>query len=213
MSYQGYSGENYPQPGGQPPKKPSPWGSPAVMIAIIAGVVLLAGGVVGAVIYTSGKSTTAAPASSGEPTNPAPGTETGQPSPQPPETVIVQPPVTVTHPPTTTTPTSQVTVSGADRQGFLSGPRCNVSEDNAVFVGYTSRSEIVICQVGDQVGRNYYKGYADGNSTEVSYPTRSGNTFVATNGNVEYIVSPSSLTIRQNGSVIGSETMIDSWVD
>lgn len=47
----------------------------------------------------------------------------------------------------------------------------------------------------------------------MSYPARSGDTFVATNGNVDYIVSRSALTIRQGGSTIAVEPMIQSWVD
>ncbi|MGB3301244.1 hypothetical protein [Gordonia sp. (in: high G+C Gram-positive bacteria)] len=205
--YPGYPGDGY--PGGQAPKNQSPWSSPPVLIAIIAGLLLLAGGVGAAVFYASNKSTDAAPATSSAPPSPETVTQTQQAPPTTTHTVIETAPPTQTAP----QPGPAVTVAGADRQGFLGGPRCNVPEDNAVFVGYTSRSQVVICQVGNQVGRNYYKGYADGNSTEVGYPTRSGNTFVATNGATDYVVSPSALVIRQNGSVLATEPMIDSWVN
>ena len=135
---------------------------------------------------------------------------------QPQTTVTVVPPVTVT---TTAPRTTQQNgggpagVAGADSRGFTSGPRCNDSADPLLFAGYTSRSRVVVCQVGSQVGRNYYKGYADGNTIEVGYPVRSGSTFTATNGAISYIVSPSSLVITRNGSIIGNEPMIQSWVN
>lgn len=125
------------------------------------------------------------------------------------ETTIIEPPTVTT---TTTVPTGAVSVVGADGRGFTSGPRCNAAEDPAIFIGETSRSRVVICQVGSQVGRNYYKGYADGQTIEVGYPTRSGSTFTAINGSTSYIVSPSALVIRDGGSVAANEPMIQSWV-
>lgn len=211
MSYQQYPTNGQPSNGGRPPRKQSPWSSTPVIVAIIAGVILLVGGVVGALVYAKGKDSTVTAESTSPPVGPSTVTvaPTGD-TPQPPQPTQTYP----TDTPTPTTPGSgPVTVSDADRQGFLSGPRCNASGDDAVFIGYTSRSHVVICQVGTQTGRYYYKGLADGKTIEIDYPTRSGDTFVATNGGVQYIVSRSSLTIEQNGSVLSQETMLDSWVD
>ncbi|EGD56570.1 hypothetical protein [Gordonia neofelifaecis] len=209
MSYQQYPDPGYQPSGPQPPKRPSPWSSPAVLIALIAGVIVLIAGVTVAIVYSQNRkndtaSTTAAP-------SPPPATVTQTQTGAPPATVTVQP---TTAAPTTTTGSGSgpVTVPGADRQGFLNGPRCNAAEDDAVFVGYTDRSQVVICQVGSQTGRYYYKGEADGNTVEVGYPTRSGDTFVATNADVDYVVTPSSLTIRQGGATVTVEPMIASWV-
>ncbi|KJR02897.1 hypothetical protein [Gordonia sihwensis] len=215
MSYPQYPDPGYsqggPPTGPQPPRNQSPWSSPAVLVAIIAGVVLLIGGIAAAVLYSQGKkSDTAAPVSSSSPPTTVTHTATGTPTPP---TVTAQPTTTAPTIPTTAPGSGPVTVPGADRQGFLSGPRCNASEDDAVFVGYTERSRVVICQVGTQTGRYYYKGEADGDTVEVGYPTRSGDTFVATNGSVDYVVSPSSLTIRENGSTLTVEPMVSSWVD
>lgn len=107
---------------------------------------------------------------------------------------------------------ASVTVAGADERGFYGQPRCNVAEDPAIFIGRTDRSQVVICQVGAQTGRYYYRGMADGKLIEVSYPVRSGSTFTATNGAVQYIVSPSSLIITENGRTLTTEPMRESWL-
>lgn len=189
---------------------PAPNRTPQVLAAIAAVVAL---GAVAALVYlftrpddaASQATPSEAPNSVVTVTQAAPSThvETVDPEPVTPKTV------------TTTVPHSggSVTVSGADNQGFYGGPRCNAPEDPVVFVGRTSRSRVAICQVGNQVGRNYYKGLADGDAIEIGYPSRSGNSFTAVNGNVSYTVSPSALVITQNGSVIANETMIESWVD
>ncbi|NLG47829.1 hypothetical protein [Gordonia sp. (in: high G+C Gram-positive bacteria)] len=208
MSYQHYSDPNYPPMGGQPPRKPSPWSSPVVLLAIFAGIIVLVGGVVAAVVYSGGDDPENV-ASSSDPSGPPPAvthTETVSPTTH----TVTETPAQV---PTTQAPqTGPIGVAGADRQGF-SNLRCNAPEDPAVFIGYTERSRVVICQVGSTVGRNYYKGLAGGNTIEVGYPARSGDSFVATNGNVDYVVTRSALTIRENGSVIKVEPMIQSWVD
>ncbi|MBM7366696.1 hypothetical protein [Gordonia hydrophobica] len=202
----------YPDPGG-PPRR-SPWSSTPVVVAIIAGVVLLVGGVVAALVYTNHRSTSTVSAGSSTESGPttvthtatAPPTDTGtaQPTEQPTPTV----------PTTATVPgTEPITVPGADRQGFLSGPRCNAAGDDAVFIGVTDRSRVVICQVGSQTGRYYYKGLAGGNAIEIDYPSRAGDTFVATNKDVEYVVTTGSLVIRQNGEVLTAEPMQASWVN
>lgn len=112
---------------------------------------------------------------------------------------------------TQTTSHPSVTVSGADWQGFLSGPRCNAADDPAVAIGQTTRSRVVICQVGTQTGRWYYKGLAEGDTIEIGYPQQVGNSFVAQNGSTTYTVSPSSLVITQDGSTLADETMLQYW--
>ena len=212
MSYQ--QGPDYPSMSG-PPRPPSPWSSTPVLIAIVAGMILLIGGVAAALVYSNNKPSTNVATGSSESQGPSTVTHTVPPSPT--EPGPTQPP---TPTPTAPTPTptsdpgsSPITVPGADHQGFSGGPRCNAAGDNAVFIGLTGRSRVVICQVGTQTGRYYYKGSAGGNDIEIGYPTRSGSTFVATNKSVEYIVNPGSLTIRENGSVLTQEPMVASWVD
>ncbi len=194
-----------------PPEPPrSQWSSPAVVAAVIAGVVVLAGGVIAAVYFAkSDNSDTAGPTSSST-------VEQGPVS-QSTVTVTGTPDVTTTYtpPPATTTQTHDApTVIGTDRQGFtsISAARCN-ADDDAVFVGYTARSHVVICQVGSDTSRLYYKGYAEGDSIEVGYPSRSGDTFDAQNGSTVYRVSPSALTILVPGDSPTVEPMISSWVN
>lgn len=209
MAYQQFPDSSYPSADGQPPRKQSPWSSPPVLIAVIAGIVLLGGGVIAALVYTNSSAPSTSTQSS-SPTQAPPNTVTFTATAEP---TAQQPPQPTATPPSTTNPAATpISVPGADRQGFTSGPRCNVADDDAVFIGLTDRSRVVICQVGTQTGRYYYKGLADGNSVEVSYPTRNGSTFVAANGNVQYVVSPSSLIIRQNGAVVAVEPMTASWV-
>ncbi|MCF8611755.1 hypothetical protein L5G28_16535 [Gordonia sp. HY285] len=200
-----------------PPRGPqrSPWASPAVIVAIVIGVLVLIGGVTGALVYANSHSDeTATAGSSSESSSPKPAqsgstvTVTQQPQQGP----TAQDPTPTTAPPPTTSHSSP-TVSGADWQGFTgSSARCN-ADDAAVFVGYTDRSQVVVCQVGSQVGRNYYKGSADGGSIEIGYPTRSGNTFTAVNGGTTYEVSTSALVITPAGDGPHVESMIQAWVD
>jgi hypothetical protein len=128
------------------------------------------------------------------------------------ETVTATTPPTTT-PPTISTPRATPTVPGTDWQGFVSGPRCNAAGDPAVMIGQTSRSNVVVCQVGTQVGRYYYKGLADGQSTELQFPTRSGDQFVAVNVDTTYEMTPAALTISTNGSVVAAEPMIYYWTN
>lgn len=207
-------------PGTQPvyysqpaPPPPPPSRVPQILAAIAAVVAL---GAVAAVVALLLNSTSTDDAGT------TPAAATGQTAAS--ATVVDQQPqaqaqttVTVT-PETTATVTAQqgsgpLSVSGADSRGFTSGPRCNAPEDPLLFVGYTSRSRVVVCQVGSQVGRNYYQGYADGNTIEVGYPTRAGSTFTAVNGDIAYIVSPSSLVITRGGATIATEPMIQAWVN
>ncbi|PZT97290.1 MAG: hypothetical protein DI630_21845 [Gordonia sp. (in: high G+C Gram-positive bacteria)] len=196
------SGNFYPTP---PPR--SPWASPLVIGAIVAGVLVLALAVLLGFLFipadeessASGSSTTAPPPTTSQQVSTK--TET----------------VTATTPPTTTpaisTPRATPTVPGTDWQGFVSGPRCNAAGDPAVMIGQTARSNVVVCQVGTQVGRYYYKGLADGQSTELQFPTRSGDQFVAVNVDTTYEMTPAALTISTNGSVVAAEPMIYYWTN
>lgn len=201
-----YPGGNYstsgPVPQGQPPR--SPWSSPVVLTAAAAGVLLVIAGVLAAVILipksepgpTASSPTTVITASGGSTIT---------------SVVTATPPATA--PPTTPTPThNSPTVPSTDWQGFTDAPRCNASNDPAVAIALTGRSRVVICRVGAGGGL-YYKGLADGNAIELQFPIRSGDTFTATNGSYSYVVSPSSLTITQGGSVLNSEPMIAFWSD
>jgi hypothetical protein len=129
-------------------------------------------------------------------------------------TVTQSPPTTQTTITTTPSPPTNrpaPPVAGADWQGFVTGPRCNAADDPAVAIGQTSRSRVVICQVGNQTGRWYYKGQAPEGGIELQFPTRVGNTFEARNGAVRYLVSPASLTIVEGGSVLANEPMLAYW--
>ncbi len=210
---QGYGDQGYGQSSGYydprgsyPP--PAPNRTPQIL-AVIAVIVALAA--VAALVYLFTRSDDDGAHAGGAATAP----ETvvtvteNQSAPQPGTTTVTQ------HTVTTTLPApagGAVSVSGADGHGFYGGPRCNAPEDPVVFVGRTARSRVVVCQVGSQVGRNYYKGLADGNAIEIGYPTRSGSTFVATNGSVRYTVSPAALVITENGVTLANEPMLESWV-
>ena len=196
------SGNFYPTP---PPR--SPWASPLVIGAIVAGVLVLALAVLLGFLFipadeessASGSSTTAPPPTTSQQVS----TKT--------ETVTATTPPTTT--PTISTPRATPTVPGTDWQGFVSGPRCNAAGDPAVMIGQTARSNVVVCQVGTQVGRYYYKGLADGQSTELQFPTRSGDQFVAVNVDTTYEMTPAALTISTNGSVVAAEPMIYYWTN
>jgi hypothetical protein len=196
------SGNYYPTP---PPK--SPWSSPVVIGAIVAGALVLALAVLLGFLFIPEDDNSATTSST-----------SATPPPNSTETVTATAPTAVsssTPPPTTTTtrPTATPDVPGADSQGFLSGPRCNAAGDPAVMVGQTARSKVVVCQVGDQSGRYYYKGLAGEGAIEIQYPTRSGNSFTAINNDTTYLVDASSLTISTNGSVLTAEPMIYYWVN
>lgn len=204
----GYPSGGYPQ-GPVPPGPPrSPWSSPAVLVAIGAGVLLVVVGVLAALLLIPADDESADRDSA----------DGGQPSASTFTSTVTRPaetttPTTATT--TTTTPPPPVrptpTVAGADWQGFTSGPRCNAADDPAVAVGQTARSRVVICQVGTQTGRLYYKGAAPEGGIELQFPTRTGNTFEARNGSVRYLVSPTSLTIVDGGAVLTEEPMLAYW--
>lgn len=191
-----------------PPPK-SPWSSPAVIGAIVAGALVLGLAVlVGFLLIPADDDNT----------NAGPSTTTTAPTQQASTKTVTMTPstgaTTTTPTPTTTTPNlPNPDVPGTDGHGFLSGPRCNTSADPAVMIGQTPRSNVVVCQVGNQAGRYYYKGVADGNAVEIQFPTRSGNSFTAINGGVTYLVNPSSLTISEDGAVLAAEPMIYYWTN
>ncbi|MCF8570525.1 hypothetical protein L5G32_09620 [Gordonia sp. HY002] len=201
----------YPMPPHGP--KRSPFASPAVLVAIVVGVLVLIGGVAGAFVYANSQSDetdTAAPASQSETNQDRPSQSTVTVT-QPPSQAPTTPQQTAA--PAPTTAHSSPSVSGATWQGFVgSSAQCN-ADDAAVFIGYTDRSQVVICQVGSQEGRNYYKGAADGGSVEIGYPSRSGDVFTAVNGGTTYQVSTSSLLITEPDGTPHVETMIQAWVD
>ncbi|ETA08800.1 hypothetical protein V525_01495 [Gordonia alkanivorans CGMCC 6845] len=201
----GYGPGGYPQ-GPPPPPPRSPWTSPAVLVAIGAGVLLVVAGVLAAflLIPADEESTDTAAASSTDSEPPTITSTVTQPPPPTPTTTTTSPPPTVPNRPAPP-------VAGADWQGFVTGPRCNAADDPAVAIGQTSRSRVVICQVGNQTGRWYYKGQAPEGGIELQFPTRVGNTFEARNGAVRYLVSPSSLTIAEGGSVLANEPMLAYW--
>ena len=204
---------SYP-PGGYPPPSPypppperSPWSSPPVLVAIVAGVLILVAGVAAALLFIPGDDDSdSATTTSSQSTITS--TVTGR-SDDGTSTVTVP---TTTQTTTTSTPDRQApTIPGTDASGFVAGPRCNAPEDPVVMAGQTDRSRMVICQVGTQTGRWYYKGLAPEGGIEIGYPTRSGDTFVARNGSIVYTISPSRLVITDGGSVIADEAMIAYW--
>ncbi|PHV68826.1 hypothetical protein [Williamsia muralis] len=196
------SGNFYPTP---PPR--SPWASPLVIGAIVAGVLVLALAVLLGFLFIPADEESSA---SGSSTTAPPPTTSQQVSTKTETVTATTPPITT---PTVSTPRATPTVPGTDWQGFVSGPRCNAAGDPAVMIGQTARSNVVVCQVGTQVGRYYYKGLADGQSTELQFPTRSGDQFVAVNVDTTYEMTPAALTISTNGSVVAAEPMIYYWTN
>lgn len=195
------------EPHGRRPR--SSWSWPVILIAVLAGLLLVLAAVLAAILLTNRSATNAHTAAA---TSSA--TETSATTAPPTSTVISTVVQTPAQTPTVTrTQSARATpdVPGTDWQGFYDGPRCNSSDDPAVAIGQTPRSRVVICQVGDQTGRWYYKGAASGGTIEVGYPTRSGDTFTAVNGSVTYVLSPDNLEIIDNGQVAGDEPMSWFW--
>ncbi|WP_054816039.1 serine/threonine-protein kinase [Nocardia arizonensis] len=109
------------------------------------------------------------------------------------------------------TPPLSGSVSGADGQGFLDGPRCNAANP-AYAIGRTTASRVVVCRTG--VGRYYYKGArnSDNAGIELDDPVpNGGGGFTVTNpkDGTQYVISPSSLIVVQNGRTVANETMIE----
>ncbi len=114
-------------------------------------------------------------------------------------------------PATTTLPPLQSSVSGADGQGFLSGPRCN-DNDAAMSIARTTGSKVVICHTG--AGRYYYKGAraSDGLGLELDDPVPTGGGgFTATNptDGTRYLLTATGLVITKNGEVLASEPVTE----
>lgn len=200
------SGNYNPTP---PPR--SPWSSPAVIGAIVAGAVVLAIAVLLGFLLIPSDDDDAASTSTTTPPTQQTSTRTIT---MTPSTGVPTSTLTPTTPTPTTTPNRpNPSVPGADGQGFISGPRCNAAGDPAVMIGQTNRSKVVVCQVGEQTGRYYYKGLADGGAIEIQYPTRSGDRFTAVNNSTTYLVDGSSLTISEGGAVLAAEPMIYYWTN
>lgn len=222
QSYPSGGGEPYPTGAQYPPADPyaqqgyppapPPNRTPQILAAVAAVIALVAAGVLAYLFLSDRDSADPEPAPTAAPVTTVV-TEAPQAGDAPGARPTTTTTVTTHVPATPATPTAAVTVPGADAQGFLGGPRCNAAEDPAVFIGQTPRSRVVVCQVGQQTGRYYYKGLAGGNAIEVGYPTRSGSTFTAVNGATTYTVSPSSLVISEGGGVIANEPMLASWVN
>ncbi len=105
------------------------------------------------------------------------------------------------------------TVSGTNRQGFISGgPSCN-STNPAVAIAVTTGSRIVICETG--VGRYYYKGQrlSDGATIELDDPTPTGNGFTVTNKDVTYKLTSAGLVITGSGGELGREPALEFWMN
>jgi hypothetical protein len=107
---------------------------------------------------------------------------------------------------------AQPSLPDADEQGFLNfpGARCNYT-NSAVTIGRTADSAVVICETG--VGRFYYKGFGlqNGQSVEIDDPVQTGAAFVATNNGVQYLVSPTELTITHGSTMLSNEPMLEYW--
>ncbi|MYR06194.1 hypothetical protein GTV32_07645 [Gordonia sp. SID5947] len=180
-----------------PPKDRSPWAAPIVIIG--AGVLIVVAAALAALLLFDDD--TAPPPSSASSTASTSRT-------------IVTSTVTdiATSTATVTTGRTVPTVPGTDWQGFPDGPRCNGSDDPAVMIGETARSRIVICQVGAQTGRLYYKGSADSRSVEIDHPRRTGDTFRVTNDGVTYVISPDALVISHGHETVADEPMLAHWL-
>ncbi|GAA1481775.1 hypothetical protein GCM10009624_22150 [Gordonia sinesedis] len=213
MTYPSGSYPTGPSAGGPPPRPDrSPWASPVVLVAIAAGILLVVGGALAAflLIPSSSDNRAAPPSTSVTTTTSGQSVITKTITPPPGANPGAGPTVT-TEPVEPTTPHASPTVPGADWQGFTDGPRCNAAEDPAIVVGQTSRSRVVICQVGTESGRWYYKGLAAEGAIEIGYPTRTADGYRAVNKGVVYVVSPASLTISQGGEILSDEPMLAYW--
>lgn len=201
----------------QPPREPSPWTSPAVIIAIVAGVLILVGGALAAIVFIpKGSDEQAAPVTvtqvAPDPAQPRTDDDLDADSaPAAPQPGQIRPLPDDPDPrDPNEAPRDVPTVPGTDWQGFASGPRCNAADDPAVAIAETARSRIVICRVGAQGGL-YYKGLADGNPIELQFPRREGGGYVATNGPTSYRVDAAALVITRSGETLAVEPTIHYW--
>ncbi|MDL9937151.1 hypothetical protein QSJ18_10390 [Gordonia sp. ABSL1-1] len=228
MSYPPVGGgfpPNGPHPN-PPPAPRSPWSSPPVLVAMVAGILVVIAGVLAAIVLIpeqdSDSDSAAAPSatstSSPSPSAPAPsGSSAGGSGPTDTTPSGVTPSGTTpsgTTPSDTTRPSPPTPdVPGTDVGGFISGPRCNVTEDPLIMVADTGTSQMIVCQVGTQAGRWYYKAVSGPGPIELDYPTRAGNTFIARNGDgTTYTVSPTALIITDaSGGLVSSQPMRAFW--
>ncbi|MFD3810915.1 hypothetical protein [Rhodococcus sp. NPDC058639] len=118
-----------------------------------------------------------------------------------------------TAPPAAGAAPSSPTLDNTDAQGFVGVPQARCNHTNAaVAAGQTTESLVVVCETG--VGRLYYKGVrvADGASIEIDDPVASGNGFTATNGAVQYQLSPDALAITEGSTLLGEEPVLQYWI-
>ncbi|MFA1706043.1 serine/threonine-protein kinase [Mycobacterium intracellulare] len=111
-----------------------------------------------------------------------------------------------------TTSKPRFTLPGTDAQGFLgySAGRCDPSSTPA-FMGRTTQSLIVVCEVGP--ADYYYRGVrlSDGASIELANAVRSSGGFDVTNpvDGTRYQVRPSGISITSPSGQVFSEPMIE----
>lgn len=114
-------------------------------------------------------------------------------------------------PATTTAPLSINRLPGTDALGWTAYPsaRCD-SENRAAFIGRTTHSVLVVCQI--QPGNFYYRGVrlSDGASIELANAVRSSEGFDVTNptDGTRYQIRPTSLTIAPPDGAASSEPML-----
>jgi hypothetical protein len=114
-------------------------------------------------------------------------------------------------PATTTARLSINRLPGTDALGWSDYPaaRCD-SENRPAFIGRTTHSVLVVCQI--QPGNFYYRGVrlSDGASIELANAVRSSEGFDVTNptdGTI-YRIRPTSLTIAPPDGPASSEPML-----
>jgi hypothetical protein len=118
--------------------------------------------------------------------------------------------------PTTTSPLSsttsrQVNLPGTDAQGFVDypGARCDPGS-SPVVMGRTTRSVMVICQIGP--ANYYYRGLrlSDSASIELANAVRSSHGFDVTNpvDGTRYQIRATDISITSPGGQVSSESMI-----
>ncbi|ASL16265.1 serine/threonine-protein kinase [Mycobacterium intracellulare] len=111
-----------------------------------------------------------------------------------------------------TTSKPRFTLPGTDAQGFVGYPagRCDPSSTPA-FMGRTTQSLIVVCEVGP--ADYYYRGVrlSDGASIELANAVRSSGGFDVTNpvDGTRYQVRPSRISITSPSGQVFSEPMIE----
>jgi Protein of unknown function (DUF2510) len=119
-------------------------------------------------------------------------------------------PPTATSGVSTSTPTLSATLPGTDSQGFLAYPAARCDPGNpAAALGRTTKSVLVVCQVGP--GSYYYRGVrlSDGASIELANVVHSSGGWDVTNpvDGTRYEIRPDHLTITR-GQTSESEPMV-----